>query len=120
MIKPFKFKWIIDDKLIEGQNEWNTENYKRIYFSNGRLHVGIKNNYHFFIDNNDYDFKIIGEFVPFQLKTNSFNLQTGKDQLIAYTIGFKNDNEQYNFTIKQTGIMFFALKDGVEKILLIY
>lgn len=119
----FKFKWIIDDKLMEGRDTWDVTNYKRIWFTNGVLNVGIKNNYHFFINGQEFDFKISGEFIPFQLKTNSFNLQTGKDELIAYSIGFKSINEnneigteeKYFFIIKRNIIIFRAEKDDKIK-----
>lgn len=123
MISPFNFKWIIDlanIELTEDINEWRVDNFKRIYFTNGKINVGIKNNYHFFIDNKEFDFKIYGEFIPFQLKTNTCNFQTKEDKLESYTIGLKNKQEKYYFTIKRTNIFFTAEKDNQRKTLLLY
>lgn len=124
MIQPFGFKWIIEKKNIvlkEDINYWDWINYEQIYFTNSNnFKIGIKNNQHFFVNAKEIDFKIFNpELIPFQYKTNTCNLQTGKNILTSYTIGLQNDNEQYYFLINRNNIFFYAEKNNNKKIILI-
>ena len=123
LLQPFKLKWYIQqDRLLEeGKDIFDTNNYKKIYFFNGNIEIGILPNNLFYIDDSSkikkYDFKLSSMLMPFQTKTAYFSLKDNLQYIYSYNIGFKNDNEKYFFRIMRDNIIFEAFKNNEHKII---
>lgn len=113
-------KWIIEKKneiLEEGKNEFKPDNFERIFLYDNLNECGFYNDGRFFINHAVYDFKINPErIIPFRYKTNECNFTKRTDELFAYNIGYKvDDNEKYTLSIRKDHIYFIAEKNQLRK-----
>ena len=120
-----KYTWIIEKPfllLYENINEFDYQNFNRIFFTDKQTEFGIYNNYHFFCNDKEYDFKITNydsELIPMQFKTNQLNLTTNQSYIYSYNIGFKNNQSLYYLCCKDNQLFFIAKRQNKEKIIFV-
>jgi len=93
---------------------------KCIYFEDEKYCYGVKDNSHFFINNQEFDFKLNQKILKFfQYKTATHNLMLDTDG-IEYNVGIETEDGDYKYkytmTIKSPkNIVFTAQKFESEK-----
>lgn len=89
--------WVVeykDNKSIsekeENFNFISKQNIKSLYLIDGKDIYGVFCNGHFFINNNNYNFKVLKEPEQFfQFKTASVNLNNGQNLITSWNIGYE-------------------------------
>lgn len=120
-------KWIIEfingNQIVEDKINFKLiekNNFKKIYFFDGKNQYGFYSNGKFFINNQTFDFKIKiadYELIPFQNKTGMllFNQNNQKNDIFSWNIGYKlkNNEKIYEYKmiiLKNKEIYFEALE----------
>lgn len=91
-----KYSWRIEKYngnivLSEYMHPFDWQGFDKIYFTNGINKIGINSQGIFFANDLKFNFNIdITNLIPFQLKTNHFDLRKNVDSLYSYSIGFRS------------------------------